>query len=61
MKHDRPTDHDSPSPLERPLAADLARTLERVGPDGYARATARDFATGGKYNPRDKRPRFART
>lgn len=42
------------------LKPELQETLERVGPEGYARATARDFATGGQFN-KTKKPRQALT
>jgi hypothetical protein len=44
------------------LAEDLQKALEKVGPDGYARATAADFAPGGAYSATKKRrQRFALT
>lgn len=50
--HERDPDHGK---LDEPLQ----RQLEQHGPN-YARATARDFAKGGKYNPRP-RQRYAIT
>lgn len=42
------------------LKPELEDVLERVGKAGYARATAPDFAPGGKYN-RQRRQRYAIT
>jgi hypothetical protein len=42
------------------LADDLQGVLDAVGRQHYARSTARDFAKGGKYNPRPRR-RYAIT
>jgi hypothetical protein len=41
-----------------PLKDDLATLLLEAGPDGYAKATARHFAPGGKYN-RSNKHRYA--
>lgn len=43
------------------LHPDLQKTLERVGPGNYARATGRDFRPGGRFNPRPRRQRYAIT
>lgn len=53
---DEPRDRD---PDHGQLVPELQGQLERHGKD-YARATARDFAKGGKYNPRARR-RYALT
>jgi len=42
------------------LQPDLQAVRDAVGPTNYARATARDFASGGKYNPKPRR-RYAIT
>lgn len=41
------------------LQPDLQRKLEAVGPDHYAKATAGDFAKGGKYNETSKKLKYA--
>lgn len=43
------------------LDPELARTLEQVGPQNYAMATAREFAPGGRFNRTNTRPRYAKT
>jgi len=42
------------------LIPELQRKLAEIGPEHYARATARDFVSGGKYNPKPK-PKYALT
>jgi hypothetical protein len=54
----RPRDR-APAPSDHALAGDLAEILERVGPSNYARATARDFAPGGRYHGGRRRQRYA--
>jgi len=43
------------------LQDDLAELLLMAGPQGYAKATARMFAPGGKYNRGAKKQRYAIT
>ena len=57
MKPKKPDEDEDP----RGLQPELQRTLERVGKAGYARATAPDFAPGGKFAPRKRRQRTAPT
>ncbi len=48
---------------ERPgeLKRELQDQLAKVGPDQYASSTARQFATGGAYNPKSRKARYALT
>lgn len=58
----RKRDLDPLEPPDRSLQPDLKAVLDRVGKAGYARATAADFAPGGKYSEtRNRRPRYAIT
>lgn len=44
------------------LQRELQEELDRLGPEHYARATAKKFARGGQYHPGTKRrPRYALT
>lgn len=43
------------------LAPELQQALEAVGPRRYARATAKEFAPGGKYAAKRPRQRYAIT
>lgn len=43
------------------LSGELQDVLKEVGPHNYGRATARQFAPGGDYNPKPKRRRYAIT
>ena len=43
------------------LHKELQEIQRKVGDAGYARATARLFAKGGKYNARPRRARYAIT
>lgn len=57
-----PKDYELPQ-TEEPdgeLHPDLAAALEHHGPQGYARATAKHFRPGGKYNAKPRR-RYAIT
>lgn len=56
MKRDK-DETIEPGKLER----QLQKVMDEVGPDHYARATAADFATGGKYNAKPKKPPYALT
>jgi len=62
----RPTPVE-PAPIVQPprdtgkLQEDLQYVLEAVGKEQYAKATARLFAPGGKYNRGAKKQRYAIT
>ena len=49
-----------PLPQELPLEPELQQVLDRVGPEAYVYATAREFARGGAYNTAQRRPRYAK-
>lgn len=51
--------HEDDDP--RGLQPELQATLERVGKNGYARATAAEFAPGGKFAAKKRRQRTALT
>lgn len=53
----KPPEDETPGGLQ----PDLRRKLDTVGPDHYAKATAGDFAKGGKYNATPKKPKYALT
>jgi hypothetical protein len=46
-------------PAEHELVPELQQVMRRVGKERYARATAEDFAKGGKYHSDKKRARYA--
>jgi len=54
------TPQKKPRPQELPLAPELQRVLDSVGPEAYVYATAREFARGGAYNTAQRRPRYAK-
>ena len=43
---------------KRELVGELQLILDEVGSHNYGKATARQFAKGGKFN-RNRRPRYA--
>lgn len=55
-KHLLPLD-EKPNELKRELQDHLAK----VGPEQYAVTTAREFSTGGRYNPKSRKARYAIT
>jgi len=60
-KEDIGRDHTDADPGDPALHHDLKRVLDRVGPSNYARATAREFRPGGRFNPRARKQRYAIT
>jgi hypothetical protein len=57
----RPPNETNAEEDPRGLQPELQATLERVGKNGYARATAAEFAPGGKFAAKKRRQRTALT